>query len=78
MQDYSEFDDGSAVKITIAEWLTPKGRSINKTGIKPDIEVDRTIDDYNENRDPQLDKALEYLANPGATLNAAASSTKAK
>ena len=64
VQDYSEFDDGSAIKITIAEWLTPKGRSINKSGIQPDIEVDRTIDDYNENRDPQLDKALEYLANP--------------
>lgn len=78
VQDYSEFDDGSAVKITIAEWLTPKGRSINKTGIKPDIEVDRTIDDYNENRDPQLDKALEYFANPGATINATATSTKAK
>ncbi|MHB8831296.1 MAG: S41 family peptidase [Patescibacteria group bacterium] len=67
VQDYSEFDDGSAIKITIAEWLTPKGRSINKSGIQPDIEVDRTIDDYNENRDPQLDKALEYLASPTAT-----------
>jgi len=78
VQDYSEFDDGSAVKITIAEWLTPKGRSINKTGIKPDIEVDRTADDYNENRDPQLDKALEYLTHPGEPGDAAATSTKAK
>jgi carboxyl-terminal processing protease len=67
VQDYSEFDDGSAIKITIAEWLTPKGRSINKSGIQPDIEVDRTIDDYNENRDSQLDKALEYLVSPTTT-----------
>lgn len=62
VQDYSEFSDGSAVKITIAEWLTPKGRSINKSGIQPDIEVDKTVEDYDQNRDPQLDKALEWLA----------------
>lgn len=74
VQDYSEFSDGSAVKITIAEWLTPKGTSINKTGIKPDIEVDKTIADYNENRDPQLDKALLWFTNPTA---ASASSTQA-
>ncbi len=74
VQDYSEFSDGSAVKITIAEWLTPKGNSINKTGIKPDIEVDKTIADYNENRDPQLDKALLWFTDPAA---ASASSTKA-
>ncbi|MFA6447009.1 MAG: S41 family peptidase [Patescibacteria group bacterium] len=74
VQDYSEFADGSAVKITIAEWLTPKGNSINKTGIKPDIEVDKTIADYNENRDPQLDKALLWFTDPVA---ASASSTQA-
>ncbi|MDD2785821.1 MAG: S41 family peptidase [Patescibacteria group bacterium] len=61
VQDYSDFSDGSAIKITIAEWLTPKGRSINKIGIQPDIEVDRTADDYDQNRDPQLDKALEWF-----------------
>ena len=66
VQDYTEFKDGSAVKITIAEWLTPKGRSINKLGIQPDIEVDRTLDDYNEDSDPQLDKALQWLIDPGA------------
>lgn len=64
VQDYTEFNDGSAIKVTIAEWLTPKGRSINKSGIKPDFEVDRTIEDYNENLDPQLDKAIEYLIDP--------------
>lgn len=77
VQDYTEFDDGSAIKITIAEWLTPKGRSINKTGIKPDIEVDKTIEDYNENRDPQLDKAIEYILDPAA-VDASATSTSAQ
>lgn len=68
VQDYTEFDDGSAVKITIAEWLTPKGRSINETGIEPDIKVELTIEDYNENRDPQLDKAIEFIKNPEQVL----------
>ncbi len=61
VQDYTELPDHSAVKITIAEWLTPKGRSINKIGIQPDIQIDRTEDDYHANRDPQLDKAIELL-----------------
>lgn len=31
--------DGSSVKLTIARWLTPKGNSINETGVQPDIVV---------------------------------------
>ncbi|OGL78220.1 hypothetical protein A3E39_03120 [Candidatus Uhrbacteria bacterium RIFCSPHIGHO2_12_FULL_60_25] len=61
VQDYSEYPDGSALKVTIAEWLTPKGRSINKEGIVPDIIVERTPEDAYADRDPQLDKALELL-----------------
>ncbi|MEK9158484.1 MAG: S41 family peptidase [Patescibacteria group bacterium] len=36
VQDYEQMTDGSGLKITIAEWLTPNGRSINKNGITPD------------------------------------------
>lgn len=61
VQDYEELRDGSAVKITIAEWLTPQKRVINDAGVKPDIEVDLTEEDYNASRDPQMDKALELL-----------------
>lgn len=74
VQDYSEFPDKSSIKITIAEWLTPKGRSINKIGITPDVTVDKTEADYNDNRDPQLDKALEILT--GKSSPAAVSSTR--
>ncbi len=76
VQDYSEFGDGSAVKITIAEWLTPKGRSINKTGIQPDIQVDRTYEDYDANRDPQLDKAIWFIGSPTSSNAIHASSTQ--
>lgn len=61
VQEFEELRDGSAVKITIAEWLTPNSRSINENGIDPDIEVDFTEEDFIENNDPQLNKAIELL-----------------
>lgn len=59
-QDFT-LSDGSAVHVTIANWLTPSGRNINNVGLTPDIEVKLTEDDAKANRDPQLDRAVEYL-----------------
>jgi len=61
VQDLQEFSDGSAVKLTIAKWFTPKERSIDLTGLIPDIEVARTREDIEADRDPQLDRAMELL-----------------
>jgi len=61
VQTLEEFGDGSSVKITVAKWLTPKGNYINNKGISPDEEVDLTLEDYEEGRDPQMDKAVEIL-----------------
>ncbi|MFH1078473.1 MAG: S41 family peptidase [Patescibacteria group bacterium] len=72
VQDYTELENGTAVKITIAEWLTPKGRSINEIGITPDIIVERTEEDFNAQRDPQQDKAVELLTSGKATPEARA------
>ncbi len=36
VQDYEQLPDGSGLKITVAEWLTPNGRHINKNGVMPD------------------------------------------
>ena len=55
-------NDGGAVRITVASWLTPKERQINKVGLAPDVVVARTDDDIKNDRDPQLDKAIELLA----------------
>jgi len=62
VQDLQEFPDGSAVKLTIAKWFTPKERSIDQTGLTPDIEVERTREDIEADKDPQLDRALELLS----------------
>jgi hypothetical protein len=53
--------DGSELRVTIAEWLTPAGRQIHDKGITPDIAVEITLEDYEQKRDPQLDRAVEFL-----------------
>lgn len=61
VQTLNKFGDGSSLKITVAKWLTPNNRSINDEGIMPDLLVDLTLEDYNNNEDPQLDAAKEVL-----------------
>ena len=53
--------DKGVLKVTTAKWLTPAGRSINNEGIEPDIKKDLTEDDFNNDRDPQMDEALNFL-----------------
>jgi carboxyl-terminal processing protease len=71
VQSVRPLGDGSGLAVTIAKYLTPSGRDINKLGIVPDVvlelaETDREA--LNENRDliattqdPQYAKALEIL-----------------
>jgi len=61
VQEYEQLPDGSSLKLTTAKWFTPKGNSIDNQGIEPDIKVELTEDDFNNDRDPQLDKAIEVL-----------------
>ena len=60
VQQLVNLSGGTLLKVTTAHWYTPNGNTINGTGITPDIEVVRSYDDINKNRDPQLDKALAY------------------
>ncbi|MGC8780938.1 MAG: S41 family peptidase [Anaerolineae bacterium] len=53
--------DGSQLRVTIAHWFTPKGRGIHGVGIEPDIKVPLTKEDAAAHRDPQLDRAVQYL-----------------
>lgn len=61
IQELKELKEGSSLKITIANWLTPKGNLITNQGLEPDIKVEMTEEDFNEGRDPQLDKAIEVI-----------------
>jgi carboxyl-terminal processing protease len=72
VQDYTPLGDGSALKLTVALWYTPSGVNINKEGIQPDVTVKLTTDDFNADKDPQMDKAVELLATPGGMPSAEA------
>lgn len=61
VQQIEELRFKTSLKLTVAKWLTPKGRSISDEGIEPDIEVKRSEEDVKEGRDPQLDKAIEVI-----------------
>lgn len=61
VQELENLKNDSSIKITVAEWLTPSGKNINKEGLKPDIEVALTDEDFEAKKDPQLDEALKLL-----------------
>jgi carboxyl-terminal processing protease len=61
VQELSQMRGGTSLKITVAKWLTPSGHSIMDEGLEPDVMVELTLDDFNNSRDPQLEKALEML-----------------
>lgn len=61
VQEVIPLSDGSSLRLTIARWFTPHDQNISHKGITPDQEVEMSIKDYLEDRDPQLDAALEYL-----------------
>lgn len=65
VQQVSELSDGSMIKYTIENWLTPNGNWINEKGIDPTDEVELSDDYYknpNEENDNQLQKALGLLS----------------
>ncbi len=54
------YDDGSSLKLTIAEWLSPRKKRLNKEGITPDISI---VDNENTQVDEVIKKALRHLKN---------------
>ena len=62
VQNWIELSDQQgAVRITIARWLTPDQRQIHEEGLTPEYEVEFTEEDFENEADPQLDKAVEVL-----------------
>ncbi|MEN9649504.1 MAG: carboxy-terminal-processing protease, carboxyl-terminal processing protease [Candidatus Parcubacteria bacterium] len=62
VQEYIKVTPDTALKVTIARWLTPNGVSISEGGLKPQVEVKITKEDVAAGRDPQMLKAVEILS----------------
>ena len=54
-------DNQGAARVTIARWLTPDERLIDHIGLTPDVVVEMTAEDFESQRDPQLDAAVQTL-----------------
>ncbi len=61
VQKLVNLKDGTILKVTIARWYTPNGLNISEKGIDPEKVIERTAEDVNASRDPQLDSALGSL-----------------
>jgi carboxyl-terminal processing protease len=61
VQRVHELSDGSGLHVTIALLLTPDRHPIHEEGLTPDIVVPFTEEDFLQGRDPQLERAIEYL-----------------
>lgn len=61
VQQLLELSDGGMLKVTSAHWFTPSGKGIDKSGLEPDQKVERTDDDFKNNKDPQKDAAILYI-----------------
>jgi carboxyl-terminal processing protease len=65
VQQWIQLSDESALKLTIAKWLTPDKHWIHHVGIIPDVPV-TTPTDVGPGNDPALDKAVEILTKDSA------------
>ena len=61
VQQLIDLGDGTCLKVTIAEYYTPSGRSINGVGVKPDVEAEYVYDAENPEADNQLETAVETV-----------------
>jgi len=58
VQEFLKLSDGSSLRVTVAKWFTPSGRSINEEGISPTLAVEQ---DRDTDEDEQLQQAEEEL-----------------
>lgn len=59
VQEVQELSDGSSLHVTIAKWILPSGRWLDKDGIRPEVEALDNIE--TKDVDEALDKALEQF-----------------
>ncbi len=64
VQELISITDNTSLKVTIAQWLTPNGRTISENGLEPTIIVKVGKDDIKNKYDTQLEKAVSVLLDP--------------
>lgn len=61
VQSIFDLKDGTCLKLTVSEYFTPNGRTIQDKGVTPDVEVKYEYDEKNLEKDNQLEKAVEVI-----------------
>ncbi|MFA7252790.1 MAG: S41 family peptidase [Candidatus Paceibacterota bacterium] len=61
VQELVSVTDDTSLKVTVAKWLTPFGKSISDGGLTPDFIVKITDTDLKAKTDPQMEKAVQVL-----------------
>lgn len=61
VQELVPLSSDTAVKVTVAKWITPGGKNLNHDGLVPDIEVKLSDQDIEAQKDPQLDRAVQEI-----------------
>jgi carboxyl-terminal processing protease len=62
VQEVIQFSNGGSLKLTVAKWLSPKGRWINEVGVIPDKIIEDPTDEEKKNKvDRQLDSAMRIV-----------------
>ncbi len=64
VQELVEITPDTALKVTIARWLTPLGHSISQSGLTPDVVVPLSKKDAQKKNDVQIEKAADILKDP--------------
>jgi carboxyl-terminal processing protease len=63
VQELVQITPDTSLKVTVAKWLTPNGKSISDGGLTPDYQVKISDNDVKAGKDPQMDKAIQLLDN---------------
>lgn len=63
VQELIKISSDSSLKITVARWITPLGKSISLEGLKPDIEILPDPEDLVNGKDLVMERAIEILTN---------------
>jgi carboxyl-terminal processing protease len=79
VQELVPVTEDTAIKVTVARWITPNGTNLSEGGLIPEVVVEYTKENAEKGEDPQLDKAIELVRSgkfPEQRSTATASTTK--